>query len=160
MKEVRIIGLEGEQLGILPIQEAMKKAEEEGFDLVEVAPTNNPPVCRIMDYGKYKYEQSKKLHAQKLHQKGTHLKEVKLRPYTGPHDLEVKLRNVKRFLEEGNKVKITLMFRGREMAYLQMGKTVMEKVVQNVSALGSVEQHPTMEGRSMIMLLAPKAAKP
>jgi len=147
VKEVRVIGLEGDQLGILPIHEAMKKAEEEGFDLVEVAPTNNPPVCRIMDYGKYKYEQSKKLHAQKLHQKGTHLKEVKL-------------RNVKRFLEEGNKVKITLMFRGREMAYLQMGKTIMEKVVQNVSALGSVEQHPTMEGRSMIMLLAPKAAKP
>jgi translation initiation factor IF-3 len=159
VKEVRVIGLEGEQLGILPTREAIKKAEEVGYDLVEVAPTNNPPVCRIMDYGKYKYEQSKKLHAQKLHQKGTHVKEVKLRPYTSPHDLEVKLRHVKRFLEEGNKVKITLMFRGREMAYQDAGKAVMDKVIQNVSGYGSVEQQPTMEGRNLVMLLTPKSTK-
>ena len=158
-KEVRVIGHEGEQLGILPVREAIKKAEEVGYDLVEVAPTNNPPVCRIMDYGKYKYEQSKKLHAQKLHQKGTHVKEVKLRPYTSPHDLEVKLRHVKRFLEESNKVKITLMFRGREMAHQEMGKTVMDKVIQNVSGHGSVEQQPTMEGRNLVMLLTPKSTK-
>lgn len=146
-------------MGILPIREALEKAEAEGYDLVEVAPHTVPPVCRIMDYGKYKYEQSKKLHAQKLHQKGTHLKEVKLRPYTGPHDLEFKLRHVKRFLEEGNKVKITLMFRGREMAYLDIGKSVMDKVLQGVSGLGSVEQQPIMEGRNMIMLLTPKSTK-
>ena len=159
VKEVRVIGLEGEQLGVLPVREAMMKAEEVGYDLVEVAPTNNPPVCRIMDYGKYKYELSKKLHAQKLHQKGTHVKEVKLRPYTSSHDLEVKLRHVKRFLEEGNKVKITLMFRGREMAYKELGRAVMAKVVQNVSGFGNVEQPPTMEGRNLIMLLIPKPTK-
>jgi len=159
VREVRVIGLEGEQLGILPVREAIKKAEEVGYDLVEVAPTNNPPVCRIMDYGKYKYEQSKKLHAQKLHQKGTHVKEVKLRPYTGPHDLEFKLRHVKQFLEEGNKVKITLMFRGRELAHQDMGKVVMEKVIRNVSVCGSVEQPPTMEGRNLVMLLTPKSVK-
>jgi len=154
-----VIDAEGEQLGILPIREAIKKAEEAGFDLVEVAPTNNPPVCRIMDYGKYKYEQSKKLHAQKHHQKGTHLKEVKLRPYTSQHDLGFKLRHVKRFLEEGNKVKITLMFRGREMAYQHKGKDVLEKVIADISGQGNVEQRPTMEGRNMVMLIIPKAAK-
>jgi translation initiation factor IF-3 len=112
-----------------------------------------------MDYGKYKYEQSKKMHSQKLHQKGGQLKEVKLRPYTSEHDLEFKLRHAKRFLEDGSKVKITLMFRGREMAYRDIGKKVMEKVIQKINHPCQVEQQPTFEGRNMIMLLSPKAAK-
>ncbi len=151
--------MEGEQLGILPVRDAMAKAEEAGLDLVEVAPTNSPPVCRIMDYGKYKYELSKKMHAQKVHQKGTHLKEVKMRPFTSQHDLDFKLRHIKRFLEEGNKVKVTVMFRGREMAYQQKGRDLLQKVSEDIGAQGNVEQKPTMEGRNMIMMVTPKPVK-
>ncbi|HXC61769.1 MAG TPA: translation initiation factor IF-3, partial [Nitrospiria bacterium] len=121
MPEVRAIGPEGEQLGVLPIRDALKKAEELGYDLVEIAPTAKPPVCRIMDYGKYKYEQSKKQHTAKMHQRSMLVKEIKLRPQTDKHDLEFKIRHMREFLEEGHKVKVTLMFRGREMTYLDRG---------------------------------------
>ena len=155
-----VIGLDGEQLGVMHSFDARKKAEELGFDLVEVAPNSQPPVCRIMDFGRYKYEQSKKSHGQKTSQKGSQLKEVKFRPYTGDHDLEVKLRNVRRFLEEGNKVKITLMFRGREMVYQhKSGTALMGKIVEKIGELGNVDQQPSKEGRNMIMVLSPKPVK-
>jgi translation initiation factor IF-3 len=141
----------------LPTREAQKKAEELGYDLVEVAPTSQPPVCRIMDYGKYKYEQSKKQHSTKLHQKGTRLKEIKLRPYTDKHDLEFKTQHIRDFLKVGNKVKVTLMFRGREMGYQARGREVLGKLTETVMELGFVEQPPRMEGRNMIMILSPKA---
>lgn len=157
---MRLIDHDGKQRGVMSIYEARKTAEDLGYDLVEVAPNSVPPVCRIMDFGKYKYEQSKKSHAQKLHQKGTHLKEVKFRPYTSEHDLEVKLRNVRRFLEEGNKVKITVMFRGREMIYQrESGSALLDKVTQNIGGLGNVDQQPTKEGRNMTMVLSPKPVK-
>lgn len=158
IREVRVIGPEGEQLGILPTREAQKKAEEAGYDLVEVAPTAQPPVCRIMDYGKYKYEQSKKQHATKVHQKGTHLKEIKLRPHTDKHDLEFKTRHIRDFLKVGSKVKVTLMFRGREMAYLDKGRAVLTKLTESLADIGMVEQQPRLEGRNMIMILSPRSA--
>ena len=159
-REVRLIGLQGEQVGILPVNEALKLAEEQGYDLVEVAPQANPPVCRIMDYGKFKYEQSKKSHAQRLHQKGSQLKEVKFRPFTSDHDLEIKLRHVRRFLDEGNKVKITVMFRGREMVYQQrMGNALLEKVLKQIAPLGSADQQPSIEGRNVVLILTPRSTK-
>ncbi len=156
MREVRVIGAEGEQLGIMAVRDAMNKAQENGYDLVEIAPTAQPPVCRIMDFGKFKYEQSKKQHSVKVHQRGGHLKEVKLRPHTDEHDLDYKVRHIKRFLEEGNKAKVTLMFRGREMAYIDKGRQLMAKVIENIGDSGAVEQHPRLEGNNMIMILAPK----
>jgi translation initiation factor IF-3 len=158
VREVRVIGPEGEQFGVLPTREAQKKAEELGYDLVEVAPTAQPPVCRIMDFGKYKYELNKKQHSMRAHQKGTHLKEIKLRPQTSKHDLDFKIRHIRDFLADGNKVKVTLMFRGREMAYLDQGRTVLGKVAASVTDVGSVEQLPRLEGRNMIMLLSPKSS--
>lgn len=158
-REVRVIGPEGEQMGIMSSRDAIKKAEEFGFDLVEVAPTSAPPVCRIMDFGKFKYEQSKKEHATKQHQKGTHIKEVKLRLYTGEHDLGFKIRHAKDFLEEGNKVKVTLMFRGREMAYQQRGREIMAQIQQELQDVGQSEYPPKMEGHSMAMIMVPKSAK-
>ena len=155
---MRVIGPEGEQLGVKPTREAQTHAEEMGYDLVEVAPTAVPPVCRIMDYGKYKYEQSKKEHSSRSHQKGTQLKEVKFRPRTGQHDLDYKVRHIREFLGAGNKVKITLMFRGREMAYTGQGKTLLEKVTESVTDLGTVENTPRLEGRNMIMFLSPKSS--
>ena len=156
-KEVRVIGPEGEQLGIMSARDGIKKAEEYSFDLVEVAPTSNPPVCRIMDFGKYKYELSKKEHSTK--QKGTQIKEVKFRLYTGNHDVEFKIRHAKDFLEEGHKVKITLMFRGREMAYQQKGREIMAQIQQQLLEIGLPEYPPKMEGNSMVMILVPKATK-
>ena len=153
---MRVIGPESEQLGILATPDALKKAEEMGYDLVEVAPTAQPPVCKIMDYGKYKYELNKKAHTAKQHQRGTQLKEIKLRPRTDQHDLETKVRQVKDFLGEGNKTKVTVMFRGREMAYQEMGRTVMEKVIALVGTSGQIEQAPRMEGRFLVMVFAPK----
>lgn len=126
------------------------------MDLVEVAPTSAPPVCRIMDYGKYRYEQSKKQHQARVHQKGMQLKEIKLRPRTSAHDMEIKVRSARRFLEERNKAKITLTFRGREMAYQNMGREVMEKFAEGIKDVGQVEHPPKMEGRSMVMVLMPK----
>ncbi len=156
IREVRVIGPEGEQLGILPTADALKKAQEGGYDLVEVAPTSQPPVCRIMDYGKYKYELSKKDHQSRRHQKSTQVKEIKLRPRTDKHDLEIKVRQIKEFLAEGNKTKVTVTFRGREMANQELGRAVMTSVVEQVTEAGTIEYQPRMEGRSLIMIVAPK----
>ena len=153
---MRVIGPEGEQLGILPTADALKKAQEGGYDLVEVAPTSQPPVCRIMDYGKYKYELSKKDHQSRRHQKSTQVKEIKLRPRTDKHDLEIKVRQIKEFLAEGNKTKVTVTFRGREMANQELGRAVMTSVVEQVTEAGTIEYQPRMEGRSLIMIVAPK----
>ncbi|MET0514311.1 MAG: translation initiation factor IF-3 [Nitrospiraceae bacterium] len=157
IREVRVIGPEGEQLGILPTAEAFAKAQETGHDLVEVAPTSQPPVCRIMDYGKYKYELSKKEHQSRRHQKSTQVKEIKLRPRTDKHDLEIKIRQIKSFLADGNKTKVTLTYRGREMANQEMGRSMMASVIAQCTDAGTVEFAPRMEGRSLIMILAPKS---
>ncbi|MEW6683974.1 MAG: translation initiation factor IF-3 [Nitrospirota bacterium] len=154
IREVRVIGPNSEQLGILAIGDALKRAEEAGLDLVEVAPTASPPVCRIIDYGKYRYEQAKKQHGAK--QKSAQLKEVKLRPFTDTHDLEFKTRHARDFLAEGHKVKITVMFRGREMAHQEAGRNVLAKVIEQLGSAAQVEQQPRMEGRNMSILLAPK----
>jgi translation initiation factor IF-3 len=156
-REVRVIGPDGEQIGILSPKEALSKAEEMGFDLVEVAPTAQPPVCRIMDFGKYKYEENKKLHAMKSSQKNVQVKEVKLRPRTEKHDLEYKIRNLKRFLEEGNKAKVTVTFRGREQAYMGMGQSLLGKVASDIADVGVIEQPPRREGNNLTMLISPKS---
>ncbi len=152
-----MIGPDGEQLGIMPTPDAFRQAQEMGYDLVEVAPTSQPPVCRIMDYGKYKYELSKKEHQSRRHQKSTQVKEIKLRPRTDKHDLEIKIRQIKGFLAEGNKTKVTLMFRGREMANQEMGRAVMNTVIEQLADSGTIEYAPRMEGRSLIMIIAPKS---
>jgi translation initiation factor IF-3 len=157
VREVRVIGPDGEQLGILPTADAFRQAQESGYDLVEVAPTSGPPVCRIMDYGKYKYELSKKEHQSRRHQKSTHVKEIKLRPRTDKHDLEIKIRQIKSFLDEGNKTKVTLTYRGREMANQEMGRAVMNSVIEHLADVGTIEYAPRMEGRSLIMIVAPKS---
>jgi translation initiation factor IF-3 len=143
-------------MGILPTVEALRRAQEQGYDLVEVAPTSQPPVCRIMDYGKYKYELQKKEHQSRKHQKSTQVKEIKLRPRTDRHDLEIKIRQIKGFLAEGNKTKVTVTFRGREMANQEMGRTMMNIVLQQIGDSGTIEYAPRMEGRSLIMIVAPK----
>ena len=155
--QIRVIGPEGEQLGIMPTPDAFKKAQELGYDLVEVAPTSQPPVCRIMDYGKYKYELQKKAHQSRRHQKSTQVKEIKLRPRTDKHDLEIKVRQIKGFLADGNKTKVTVTFRGREMANQEMGRTVMSNVIAELAPVGTIEYAPRMEGRSLIMVVAPKS---
>lgn len=156
VREVRVIGADAEQLGVLPTRDAIAKAAELGLDLVEVAPTSQPPVCRIMDYGKFKYEQNKKQHAMKQHQKTTHVKEIKLRPHTDKHDLDFKIRHIREFLQASDKVKVTMMFRGREMAYLDAGKATLAKVIEAANDVGVIEQHPRLEGRNMILILSPK----
>ncbi len=153
---MRVIGPEGEQYGILPTPEAYRRAQELGYDLVEVAPTSQPPVCRVMDYGKYKYELSKKDHQSRRHQKSTQVKEIKLRPRTDRHDLEIKIRQIRGFLEEGNKTKVSVNYRGREMANQEMGRTMMQTVIEQLTDTGTVEYAPRMEGRSLIMVVAPK----
>ncbi|HEX5520373.1 MAG TPA: translation initiation factor IF-3 [Longimicrobiaceae bacterium] len=153
---VRVIAPDGEQLGILPIEKAMEAAEERGLDLVEVAPMARPPVCRIMDYGKFRYEEQRKAREARKKQQHVHLKEVKMRPGIEDHDYDFKLRHARRFLEEGNKVKLTMMFRGRQVAYPELGREVLMRVAQEVSDLSKVETAPQMEGRSMTMILAPK----
>jgi translation initiation factor IF-3 len=141
----------------LPTPDAFRQAQEMGYDLVEVAPTSAPPVCRIMDYGKYKYELSKKEHQSRRHQKSTQVKEIKLRPRTDKHDLEIKIKQVKEFLAEGNKTKVTVTFRGREMANQEMGRTMMNTVMTQLAEIGTIEYSPRMEGRSLIMIVAPKS---
>jgi translation initiation factor IF-3 len=156
VKEVRVISAEGEQLGILDTRDAIKRAEEAGLDLVEVAPTAKPPVCRIMDFGKYKYEIAKKAHESKKHQSVIVVKEIKMRPRTDDHDVNFKMNNIKRFLEDGNKVKVTVMFRGREMAHTTHGRTLLERILAELQNDAAVEQSPRMEGRNMTMLLGAK----
>ncbi|MGE5769458.1 MAG: translation initiation factor IF-3 [Betaproteobacteria bacterium] len=158
--EIRLQGLEGEQLGIVSVRAALQMAEDAEVDLVEIAPTANPPVCRIMDYGKFKYQEQKRAHEAKLKQKQVQVKEIKLRPGTDENDYQIKLRNMTRFLEEGDKVKVTLRFRGREMAHQEFGMRQLERIKADVDAIGQVEQMPKMEGRQMIMIIAPAKKKP
>ena len=153
-REVRVIASEGEQLGILTVREAIAKAEELGLDLVEVAPTAVPPVCRIMDFGKYKYELNKKAAESKKHQTVIEVKEIKFRPRTDDHDIDFKLNNIKRFLAEGDKVKVTVMFRGREMAHPELGRAILDRVVQELQSIAVVEQSARMEGRNMFLMLS------
>ncbi|MEC4673539.1 MAG: translation initiation factor IF-3 [Nitrospirota bacterium] len=154
--EVRVIGADGEQLGVLKTPDAIKQAKEQGYDLVEVAPNSAPPVCRIMDFGKFKYEQSKKEHKIRQHQKSTQVKEIKLRPRTDKHDLGTKVRQIIGFLGEGNKTKVTVMFRGREMANQELGRAAMAKVIDEIKDAGLLESPPRMEGRNLYMIVAPK----
>nr|WP_316885373.1 translation initiation factor IF-3 [Ralstonia sp. LMG 32965] len=157
--EVRLTGVEGEALGIVKLFDALRLAEEKDVDLVEIAPTAQPPVCRLMDYGKFKYSEQKKAHEAKLKQKVIQVKEVKFRPGTDDNDYGVKLRNATRFLEDGDRVKVTLRFRGREMAHQELGMRVLERIKADLEEFGQVEQMPKMEGRQAVMMLAPKKKK-
>jgi len=155
--EVRLIGVDGQQVGIMPLAEALERAAEEGLDLVEVSPTAKPPVCRIMDYGKYRYEQSKKLQEAKKKQAVVEVKEIKLRPKTEKHDLDFKLKNIRKFLQQKNKVKVTLRFRGREIVYADtIGVEVLNRIAEQLADDAVVLQPPTMEGRQMSMFVGPK----
>jgi translation initiation factor IF-3 len=156
---VRLIDENGEQLGVQPTPDALRIARERGLDLVEVAPMATPPVCRLMDYGRFKYEQTKKERDARKHATKVELKEVRLRPKTDEHDIAFKTRNVQRFLEEGDKVKVTLLFRGREMAHPQIGRNILENVAEQVRSLGQVERMPLMEGRTMTMIISPLKSK-
>ena len=150
------MGVEGEPLGIVSITEAQQKAEAMELDLVEIAPQAEPPVCRIMDYGKFRYQEQKKAHEAKLKQKQIQVKEVKFRPNTDDGDYNIKMRNLLKFLEEGDKAKITLRYRGREMAHQEFGQRLLERVKTDTAEVAVVEQYPKMEGRQLIMVLAPK----
>ena len=157
--EIRLVGIEGEPLGIVDTREAMRMAAEADVDLVEIAPTAEPPVAKLMDYGKFRYAEQKKAHETKLKQKIVELKEVKFRPQTDDNDYNIKMRNVKKFLEEGDKVKITIRFRGREMAHQEFGMKLVERIRDEVVELSQVEAWPKFEGRQMIMVLAAKKKK-
>ena len=151
-----MIGSDGQQVGIVPISDALRRAEEAGLDLVEISPNAEPPVCRVMDFGKYQYEESKRKHAAKRKQKQIQIKEVKFRPGTDVGDYQTKLRNLIRFLEEGNKAKITLRFRGRELAHQELGIEMLKRLENDLKDYGVVEQHPRMEGKQMVMVFNPK----
>lgn len=155
---MRVVDAEGNQLGILPTREALRLAEERQQDLVEVAPQAKPPVCRIMDYGKYKYEQSKREKEAKKKQRIITVKEVKLRPNIEDHDFNVKTKNAVRFLKAGDKVKVTIMFRGREIVHPKNGQTLLTKVAEEIGDLATVEKRPKLEGKNMFMILAPNLA--
>jgi translation initiation factor IF-3 len=156
---VRLVGADGEQLGIVPIRQALALAEEAELDLVEIAPTAVPPVCKIMDVGKFKYQEAKRQHEAKLKQKQVLVKEVKFRPGTDENDYQIKLRNVTKFLGEGDKAKITLRFRGREMAHQEIGMRMLERIKADLEQQALVEQFPKMEGRQLVMVLAPSKKK-
>ena len=156
MPEVRLIGANGEQIGVVSIAAANKMAEEAELDLVEIAPTAKPPVCRIMDFGKFKYRESKRQHEAKLKQKQIVVKEVKFRPGTDEGDYKIKIRNLLRFLEEGDKVKVTLRYRGREMAHQEFGVRQLERIRGDLEAHAVVEQFPKMEGRQLVMVMSPR----
>lgn len=151
--------MNGEQLGVVKTSEAFKLAEEADVDLVEIAPTAVPPVCRLMDYGKFKYQEQKKAHEAKLKQKVIEVKEIKFRPATDDHDYQTKIRKLQEFLEEGDKAKVTMRFRGREMAHQELGLKVLERVKADLEPISVVEAMPKLEGRQMIMVLAPKKKK-
>lgn len=152
---MRLVGVEGEQLGIVAIRAALQMAEEAEVDLVEIAPTAQPPVCKMMDFGKFKYQEAKRAHEAKLKQKQVQVKEVKFRPGTDDNDYQIKLRNLTKFLQEGDKAKITLRFRGREMAHQEFGMRMLERIKADLTEVAQVEQFPKMEGRQLIMVLAP-----
>jgi translation initiation factor IF-3 len=153
--DVRLID-EGKQLGIMSLAEALQVAAKAGLDLVEVAPNSSPPVCRIMDYGKFRYQQSKKQQVAKKSQSTIQVKEIRIRPKTDEHDLQVKIKHIKKFLSQNDKVKITMMFRGREMAYTDLGRKIMEDVQRALADVSIIDQHPKLEGRNMIMMVSPK----
>ncbi|MGQ0650651.1 MAG: translation initiation factor IF-3 [Betaproteobacteria bacterium] len=154
--EVRLVAENGDQLGIKPVLEALRLAEESNVDLVEIAPLANPPVCKLMDYGKFRYREQKKAHEAKLKQKQIQVKEIKFRPGTDEGDYKIKLGKLNQFLEEGDKAKVTLRFRGREMAHREFGERLLERVRKDLDAVGVVEQFPKLEGRQMVMVIAPK----
>jgi len=153
--KVRVVSSDGQQLGILTLADALAEAGKVDLDLVEVAPNSSPPVCRIMDYGKHMYQQSKKTHGAKKSQSSVQLKEIRIRPKTEEHDLQVKLRHIQRFLEQNNKVKITMMFRGREIVYADQGRQIMENIKERLGEACVVDQFPKREGRNMIMVISP-----
>jgi len=153
---VRVIDMEGQQLGVISLTDALAEAAKAGLDLVEVSPTAEPPVCRIMDYGKFRYQQSKKVQVSKKSQTVIQVKEIRLRPKTEEHDLEVKVKHVRKFLEQHNKVKISMMFRGREIAYTDIGRKIMEDIKNTLADGCVIDQQPKLEGRNMIMILSPK----
>ena len=159
VREVSLIGNDGEKLGVFPTQEALNMAEEKDQDLVEVAPNSSPPVCRIMDYGKFKYQQSKRAHEAKKKQKIIHVKEVKLRPNTDKHDYDFKLKNAFRFLESGDKVKVLVFFRGREMVHRENGQRLLERVTETLEDMAVIEQEAKQEGKTLCMIFAPKFLK-
>ncbi|UTV80504.1 translation initiation factor IF-3 [Acidithiobacillus sp. YTS05] len=151
-----MIGDEGEQLGIVPLHEALAAAEEADLDLVEIAPQAVPPVCRVMDYGKFRFQESKRQHEARKKQKQSQVKEIKFRPRTDDADYQIKLRNIIRFLEDGDRAKVTLRFRGREMSHPELGMELLNRVEADLQEMGVVEQRPRMEGRQMVMVIAPK----
>ncbi len=157
--ELRLVGINNEPLGVVSLADAVKMSEDAEVDLVEIAPQADPPVCRLMDYGKFKYQEQKKAHDARLKQKIIQVKEVKFRPGTDEGDYNIKVRNLTRFLEEGDKTKVTLRFRGREMAHQDIGMRLLEKVKADLEPVGIVEQFPKMEGRQMIMVIGPKKKK-
>jgi len=159
VREVSLIGSDGEQLGVFPTQEALNMAEEKDKDLVEVAPNTKPPVCRIMDYGKFRYQQSKRAHEAKKKQKIIHVKEVKFRPNTDQHDYNFKLKNALRFLESGDKVKVLVFFRGREIVHRENGQKLLARVTETLEDMAVVEQEAKQEGRTLCMIFAPKSLK-
>jgi translation initiation factor IF-3 len=157
--EVRLIGADGEQVGVVPISEALVKAEQAGLDLVEISPNASPPVCRLMDFGKYQYQTNKRRQAAKKKQKQIQVKEIKFRPGTDVGDYQVKLRNLIRFLRNGDKAKVTLRFRGREMRHQELGLALLQRVAHDLAQYGIVEQQPSLEGRQMVMVINPKPSR-
>jgi translation initiation factor IF-3 len=155
--EVRVIGADGSQVGIVQTHEALRMAEELGLDLVEVSPRAVPPVCRIMDFGRFKYQESKKEKASRKHQSTVVIKEIKFRPKTDTHDLDFKLKHIRRFLGEGNKVRLMIVFRGREIVHPETGQAMLDVVSREVAELAVIEQKPSMEGRRMVMVLGPRS---
>ena len=156
IKEVRLIGPNGEQMGVVPTQDALQKAQDLGLDLAEVAPQGNPPVCRIMDYSKYKYDQDKKEKEARKHQKVVHLKEIKIKPSIEEHDYQVKLHHLQRFLSRGDKAKLTMTFRGRQMSHIDLGKKIVDRMISDLLDIGEVEKGPTRDGRNIMVFLAPR----
>jgi len=159
VREVRLIDEKGNQIGIVPTTEALEKARDAGLDLIEVAPQANPPVCKILDYGKYKFEQEKKLRETKKNQKQIKMKEIRMQPKIEEHDLQFKTKHIQEFLEEGNKVKVTIRFRGRELAHTELGRDVLDKILEMIDTPFSVDKQPAMEGRFMSMIISPKSKK-
>jgi translation initiation factor IF-3 len=157
--EVRLVGEDGDQIGVLSTEEALNLAGEAGLDLVEISPNADPPVCRMMDYGKFKYQDSKRKHAAKKKQKVITVKEIKFRPGTDIGDYNIKLGKLKKFLENGDKVKLTMRFRGREMAHQELGMDLLKRAEADLSELAAVEQYPKMEGRQMVMVMAPRKSQ-
>lgn len=154
--QVRLVDENGEQVGVVSIAEALRRAENAGLDLLEVSPNADPPVCKILDYGRYRYEAQKKKNEARKKQKVIEVKEIKMRPNIDTHDYEVKMRSIHRFIEEGDKVKVTMRFRGREMVHQEIGKQVLDRVREEMEAIAKVEQFPKLEGRQMTMVMAPR----